>query len=104
MTPDLCIYHANCMDGLSAAWVVNRRLGHQAVAAAYGEMPPSDDIIGKNNLIADFSDQADPLEAMSAIATFIVVLDHHKTAGARLKQFVVDQPLSGATFRVIGSQ
>lgn len=48
MTPDLCIYHANCMDGLSAAWVVNRRFGHQAVAAAYGEMPPSDDIIGKN--------------------------------------------------------
>lgn len=41
---------------------------------------------------------------MSTIATFIVVLDHHKTARAGLKQFVVDQPFSGATFRVIGSQ
>lgn len=42
MNKTLCIYHANCADGLGAAWAVHRALGDDVefVAARYGEPSP----------------------------------------------------------------
>ena len=42
MSKVLCIYHANCADGLGAAWAVHQALGNNVefVAGKYGELPP----------------------------------------------------------------
>ena len=88
LRPDLCIYHANCMDGFTAAWVVARKVpGIELVPASYGDAPP--DVLGKTVLIVDFSYAKAVLETMAGDARLVVVLDHHKTAEAALRDFEV---------------
>lgn len=77
----LCIYHANCADGFTAAWVVRRALGIANVEfypGVYGETPP--DVAGRDVILVDFSYKRDVLVEMARRANTIVILDHHKTA------------------------
>ncbi|ULB10706.1 phosphohydrolase [Cereibacter azotoformans] len=82
--PIVCIYHGNCADGFTAAWVVRKALGdnvdfHQGF---YGEAPP--DVTGKHVILVDFSYKRPVLEAMARTAWSLLILDHHKTAEADL--------------------
>lgn len=91
--PDICIYHFPCDDGFAAAWVVRRRWPDVTLAGTnYGLMFPDLDYRGKNILIVDFSYKPDALSElmMSFGARSIVMLDHHKTAEADLKEFRVE--------------
>lgn len=99
MSKVLCIFHANCADGLGAAWAVHRALGDEVefVTAKYGErvvgfrgsLPIAEGlpecIIGRDILIVDFSYPLPVLRAMAAEARSVLVLDHHKTAQEDLK-------------------
>lgn len=84
----LVIYHANCADGFTAAWVVRRHfMQHcgvepELLAAKYGDEPP--DVSGRRVVIVDFSYPRDVLIEMSRSVRSIVVLDHHKSAAADL--------------------
>lgn len=86
MKKTLCIYHGNCRDGFTAAWVVKRSLGEnvQFVAAQYGDKPPAITADYLDVLIVDFSWPADVLYEMAAKVRSVIVLDHHKTAEAAL--------------------
>ena len=81
MSDNLCIYHKNCLDGFTAAWVVNKALNGDCEfhPANYNEPFPN---IGnnKNIYIVDFSYPRSVLIEMAIFAKKIVVLDHHKTA------------------------
>lgn len=80
---DMCIYHKGCFDGFTAAWAIWRRFPTaEFIPAGYGDEPP--DVTGKTVIIVDFSYPRDVLEAMHAKATWLHVLDHHKTAEAAL--------------------
>ena len=88
--PDVVIYHDPCDDGFASAWVAQKKWGSglTMVPANYGQAIPDEDILsGKNVLIADFSYPKEELEALAAIASEVVVLDHHKTAAAALGAF-----------------
>lgn len=77
----ICIYHQNCFDGFTAAWVFNRankNLYVEYVPARYGEAPP--DVTGKHVYILDFSYKRDVLIEMYRSAKSLTLLDHHKTA------------------------
>ena len=88
MKPDLCIYHAPCQDGFTAAWAIWKRWPDVAFfPGAYGAPPP--DVAGKNVLIVDFSYKRPVLKAMGAVARSITVIYHHKTAEADLAPFKV---------------
>ena len=80
----ICIYHANCADGFTAAWVVRDALGAdiQFIPAGYGDTPP--DVTGADVIIVDFSYKRDVLTTMALTARSILILDHHKTAQADL--------------------
>jgi oligoribonuclease NrnB/cAMP/cGMP phosphodiesterase (DHH superfamily) len=81
----LCIYHANCVDGFAAAWVIHNLLGSDKVEfhpGVYGEPPPN--VMGRNVLLVDFSYKRQVLEAMGAVANLVFVVDHHKTAAEDL--------------------
>lgn len=91
-TPDICIYHFPCDDGFASAWVARKRWpGITMAPTNYGRPFPDVDVVGKNILIADFSYKSEALgEIMQRGARSIVMLDHHKTAQADLKEFNVE--------------
>lgn len=80
----LVLYHANCADGLCAAWSAWRVFGGAAdyQPVCYGQSPP--DVRGRNVYILDFSYKRPDLLGMVATARRLVLLDHHKTAQADL--------------------
>lgn len=83
MSKYLIIYHRNCADGFTAAWVASRALSTDDLHAAhYGEPPP--DVRGRDVYVVDFSYPRDVLLAMKEQAASLVVLDHHATAKADL--------------------
>lgn len=79
------IYHANCIDGFTAAWCAWKVFDDTAeyIPAQYGEAAP--DVTGADVLVLDFSYPRETLLRMHAEAKSLRVLDHHKTAEADLK-------------------
>lgn len=97
----LCIYHGNCADGFTSAWVVRRAMGSAVEfhAGVYQDAPPICD--GRDVLLVDFSYKRAVLEEMREHANSVTILDHHKTAEADLKDLpgvssVFDMNRSGA--------
>lgn len=91
--PDVCIHHFPCDDGFASAWIAHKRWPDLVMAPTnYGQMFPDVDFRGKNVLIADFSYKPDAISElmMSYGARSIIMLDHHKTAQADLKDFTVE--------------
>lgn len=85
-TPIICIYHGNCADGFGAAWVVRRAFAGSDIdfhPATHGQ--PAPDVTGKKVIIVDFSYPLATLTEMALVAESVLVLDHHKTAQADLK-------------------
>lgn len=83
MINPLVIYHAKCLDGMTAAWAVRKALGDgDYVAATHGETPP--DVAGRDVVIVDFSYKRAAMEKMAREAKSLLVLDHHKSAQADL--------------------
>ena len=84
---NLVLYHANCADGFCSAWVYNKFVGYDAVdyiPVNYGQAPPPE-IEGRQVVILDFSYKRNVLQDMLTKATFICILDHHKTAQEELR-------------------
>lgn len=95
----LVIYHANCPDGFTAAWVAHLHFGGRAelVPAFYGTAPP--DVADREVLIVDFSYPRATLFEMAGEAESLRVFDHHKTAAEDLADVpfaVFDMERSGA--------
>ena len=84
----LVIYHADCLDGLGAAWSAFCVLGNQGryIPAHYGDDIP-DFEPGANLYILDFSYSASLLVEASAKAGRIVLIDHHITAMEQYDDF-----------------
>ncbi len=89
------LYHSNCYDGFGAAFSVWKKLGDAGVKyipVTYGTEPPDMPDAAKV-FIVDFSYQRDVMVEMISQSTAhdfdIVVLDHHKTAEANLKDLAV---------------
>jgi hypothetical protein len=85
--PDICIYHGNCDDGFGAAWAIWKKWGNEVafVPGVYGK--PLPDIAGRHVLFVDFSAKRPELVAMADKAKSVVVIDHHKTAEADLRDW-----------------
>lgn len=85
MAKRLVIYHANCIDGFTAAWAAWCAFGDDAqyMPAKYGDGAPV--VNGLDVTIVDFSYPRDALLAMEEQANSLLVLDHHKTAQADLE-------------------
>lgn len=99
MSIPLVIYHGGCVDGFTAAWVIERCLkGAQLYPATYGEEPP--DVDHRTVFVVDFSYPRKTLENMASYANRMIVLDHHKSAEAELAGLrfaTFDNEESGAT-------
>ena len=77
----ICLYHADCLDGFTAAYNLTKFVSVDAIyPVKYGENPP--DVKGKHVIIVDFSYPKAALLEMQAES--ILIIDHHKTAEADL--------------------
>ncbi len=85
----LCIYHGNCADGFTAAWVVKKALGDtvEFFPGVHQNAPP--DCADRDVIMVDFSYKRPVIEGLLKSgdvnqASTILILDHHKTAAAEL--------------------
>ena len=96
--PILFIYHGDCFDGFTAAWVFeqfrkkNKTLVDNEVTyhpAKYGDSPP--DCQGKEVWVVDFSYPRDVMvDKVIRPSVKAIILDHHKTAEADLDGILDD--------------
>lgn len=97
----LCIYHGNCADGFTAAWVVWRYFNKHHAGAVdfwpgiYGEDPP--DCSDRDVILVDFSYKRPVLDEMFRRVNSMLILDHHKTAQADLADYLA--PYGGAGWK-----
>lgn len=101
MNLPLCIYHANCADGFTAAWILHRRyLGHIDFHPGIYQDPPPD-VHGRDVIFVDFSYKRPVMERLLKEAQTVTILDHHKTAiddlqGLPFTEAIFDTERSGA--------
>ncbi|WCD44283.1 putative phosphohydrolase [Polaromonas phage Tiera] len=82
--PPLVIYHGNCADGFSAAWVfwqhaMKEDLKYEFHAGVYGKHDYPD-VTGKIVYLVDFSYSLEEVQKMLKKARMVILIDHHKTA------------------------
>jgi oligoribonuclease NrnB/cAMP/cGMP phosphodiesterase (DHH superfamily) len=80
MTKKICIYHGNCADGFTAAWVVRRALGEDVEFHAGVYQTPPPDVTGADVYIVDFAYKRPVMEEIIAKAFSVTHIDHHATA------------------------
>lgn len=83
MTP-LVIYHGNCADGFTAAWVCKRAMPDAEFYAGVYQNPPPD-VTNRDVVLVDFSYKKPVMEDICWKANSVLILDHHKTAMDDLK-------------------
>lgn len=91
----LVIYHANCVDGFTAAWCAWRELAYDVEFEPwnYDDPDPSvDEVRDRGVYILDFSFEPDVVEDMAEYADKVVLLDHHQTAFDRFAEGEFDEP------------
>lgn len=97
----IVIYHGNCYDGFTAAWLFWREHpGADFYPAVYGQFDIGDvPVEGRDVVMVDFSLKRDEMIRLNKRAASFVCLDHHKTAEAELEGLdfcVFDMEKSGA--------
>lgn len=90
MTKTLCIYHGNCADGFTSAWIVRQALDNNVdfYAGFYQNPPP--DVIDKIVYIVDFSYKRPIMEDIVRKAKKVIHIDHHDTAIKDMAGFEAD--------------
>lgn len=100
----ICIYHANCADGVSAAWAVWKAMGERLDYHPGVHDTPPPPVHGREVILVDFSYPRPLMEQLAAQAKRVLLLDHHQTARDNLQPLldsgvidgVIDLDRSGA--------
>lgn len=99
----ICVYHANCADGFTSAWIVHnspRGFEYDFFPASYTDAPEKLESLLKlaeNNslLFVDFSYSRETMLKISSVADDILILDHHKTAKEALESLFEEDNIDG---------
>lgn len=97
----LVIYHGDCYDGFTAAWIAHAAMGGSVdlFPGKYGERPPWEMLEDRDVYILDFSYSRTDMLRIDESARSLVVLDHHKTAEENCRELgfcTFDMNRSGA--------
>lgn len=80
----LVLYHSDCVDGFTSAWVAKRAMPNaECIPVQYGQEPPNPN--DREVFILDFSYKSSTILMMTDLAKRLVCLDHHKSAQEDLK-------------------
>ena len=91
-----CFYHADCMDGLAAAYLLRQNLPEikleDMIAVKYKE-PMPEVKPGATLYIVDFSYSPEELLSACAIAKDVLLFDHHESAVKNLEAYFAINPV-----------
>jgi oligoribonuclease NrnB/cAMP/cGMP phosphodiesterase (DHH superfamily) len=95
MSKPIVIYHSNCADGFSSAWVIWSKYKdtYEYYPGIYSQPPP--DIKDRDVYLVDFSYKLNVIEDMLNAANSVTILDHHKTAIDDLDHLIANNSLKG---------
>lgn len=79
MLKPLCIYHGNCADGFTSAWVLKSIFKDATFHAGFYNEPPPD-VTDQVVYIVDFSYSRKIMEEIIEKALHVIHIDHHDTA------------------------
>ncbi len=80
MKPIVVLYHANCQDGFTAAWVARKKFGRKAsYIPVQHQLPPPKGLINKEIYLVDYCYSADLMRKLVADNPKVTVIDHHLT-------------------------
>jgi oligoribonuclease NrnB/cAMP/cGMP phosphodiesterase (DHH superfamily) len=90
MSKPLVIFHSNCADGFSSAWVFWRifKDEYEYYPGTYQGVVP--DVLGRDVYLVDFSYKRDIVKGMLLAANSVILIDHHKSALEDLWDLEVD--------------
>lgn len=100
------IYHGNCADGFTSAWIMAKAFGAFNIeptfhAGVYQDAPP--DVKNAHVFLVDFSYKRAVIEAMLQDCEKMCIIDHHKTAIADLESPFAD-PLEDKLVRMFDTK
>lgn len=84
----MVVYHASCVDGMTAAWIMSKvGVGGEYIPAHYGDGTFEKVLKSSERKIwiVDFSFKRSEIEQLVAAGKSVVVYDHHKTAALELQ-------------------
>ncbi len=94
------IYHGECPDGFSAAWIAWKKFGDNAeyIPGHHGEIPP-EGLVGKEIYFLDFVYPVNEMKKIVEENKKVVVIDHHKSAEESVKmahEYIYEMDHSGS--------
>jgi len=80
-----CIYHKNCLDGFTGAWIVKQQFPDaEFIPEAYHEEIDVSNLVGEDVIFVDFSTKRDKMIEIAKIAKSVFIMDHHISAEKEL--------------------
>lgn len=102
----VCVYHADCIDGFTSAWIVKQQFPDISFAEGrYHKELSIEQFRDKHVIFVDFSTKAYTLCDIAEIAKSVLIIDHHASAEKELSmiseslhnvELVFDMTKSGA--------
>ena len=93
MQPPIVFYHSPCRDGQTAAWVFRRKHPDADFRKAdFGKTPLPADLAGQDVVLLDFTWPGPEMQQLCQTARSVLVLDHHASAEATLRQMASSYP------------
>ncbi|MGD9853023.1 MAG: DHHA1 domain-containing protein [Nitrospirales bacterium] len=83
-SPEVVLYHAECMDGFGAAWALWKRFPQARYVPVKHGFPPPEGLTNRHVVMVDFSYHRDTIDELADQAASLHILDHHVTAQAAL--------------------
>ena len=84
---DTVIYHNNCPDGFSSAWIIWRYLKNDATYKGItpDNLPPYTQFKNKYVIFVDLSTPYEYIEKVKSVAKNLLVIDHHETYASQIE-------------------
>lgn len=79
--PLVCLYHAQCLDGTAAAWVVNQRHPDALLIPVQYHKPIPPECEGAEVILVDFCYKQYEMQMLIDMAHSVHVIDHHEPTG-----------------------
>ena len=83
-TPDVVLYHAECMDGFGAAWALWKRFPQARFVPVKHGFPQPGGLDDQHVVMVDFSYPRADILALADCTASLQILDHHITAESAL--------------------
>lgn len=87
--PIVCLYHAECLDGTAAAWVVSQRYPEAKLIPVHYHAPVPREVVEADVILVDFCYKLPDMMQLITKAKSVLLIDHHEPTLALIDQLQV---------------